>query len=456
LPGRGKSFIARKLQSFLTWRGSACKIFNVGKYRRHVQATISASADVPLDPSDAVRIEAGACNANFFDSHNPQANALRQEAAEEALRDMLEFLDNDVDTDELSAMDSTSTVNSTRFPRRLSGDDESAAVTKKTKVTDRIAIYDATNSTISRRNWLLEQCTSPEKRGDKTTGIVFVESVCDDDELLEENFRFKVRNSPDFAGMTEDEALNDLRLRVKKYEEQYQTIEDDTLSYIKIYNLSSKLLVNLIYGRCAKVIVPCLMSWNIGSRPIYLCRSGETEPWPENADKKRKGTRGDHLGPKGHEFRRALASFIEKEGYEFANTRDGALREAFAPRTQTTGTSKTGLARSMYYKDLGDSTIELPFNVHILTSTMPRAVETATWEEFPFKINEIPNLNPLDKGDYSGMELDEIKEKDPEWYSMLEKDPFRTRYVTECHTYQFCLTNSLLDYISFGLKISRR
>jgi hypothetical protein len=256
-----------------------------------------------------------------------------------------------------------------------------------------------------------------------------VESLCDDEELLEENFRFKVRNSPDFAGMTEEEAISDLRLRVKKYEEQYETIEDDNLSYIKIYNLSSKLLVNLIYGRCAKVIVPCLMSWNIGSRPIYLCRAGETEPLSDDAYNKRTGTRGVHLGPKGHQFRRALASFIEKEGYEFANTREGALREAFAPRSLTTGTSKTGLASTPHYKDLGDSTIELPFNVHVMTSTMPRAVETATWEEFPFKINQIPNLNPLDKGDFSGMELEEIKEKDPEWYLMLEKDPYRTRSV---------------------------
>ena len=399
-----------------------CKVFNVGKYRRQVQATIGAPSNENEDPSDAVRKEAGACNANFFDSHNPQANALRQEAAEEALKDMLEFLDNDSDDEDSPEISTTPSL----FPRRLSNDD-GVIMTKKTKVTDRIAIYDATNSTVSRRKWLLEQCTSPEKRGDKTTGIVFVESLCDDEELLEENFRFKVRNSPDFAGMTEEEAINDLRLRVQKYEEAYETIEDDTLSYIKIYNLSSKLLVNLIYGRCAKVMVPCLMSWNIGSRPIYLCRAGETEPVSDDANSKHKSARGVHLGAQGHEFRRALASFIEKEGYDFANLREGTLREAFAPRAQTTGTSKTGLARTTNYKDLGDSTIELPFNVHILTSTMPRAVETATWEEFPFQINQIPNLNPLDKGDFSGMELHEIKEKDPDWYSMLEKDPFRTR-----------------------------
>ena len=61
LPGRGKSFIARKLQNFLTWRGSECKVFNVGKYRR-------LAAD-------------GACGADFFDSKNEKAAELRQKAA---------------------------------------------------------------------------------------------------------------------------------------------------------------------------------------------------------------------------------------------------------------------------------------------------------------------------------------------------------------------------------------
>ena len=35
----------------------------------------------------------------------------------------------------------------------------------------------------------------------------------------------------------------------KEYEEQYKTIEDGSLFYIKILNLSSKILVNQIYER---------------------------------------------------------------------------------------------------------------------------------------------------------------------------------------------------------------
>ena len=61
-----------------------------------------------------------------------------------------------------------------------------------------------------------------------------------------------------------------------------------------------------------------------------------------------------------------------------------------------------------------------------MSSTMPRAVETATWPSLPCEVEELPNLNPLDKGDFSGMEMDAIRKQDPEWYGMLEDDVIET------------------------------
>jgi len=49
--------------------------------------------------------------------------------------------------------------------------------------------------------------------------------------------------------MSFDDAIVDLRMRVQKYEEQYETVDDDEVSYIKVFNLSSKVLANNIYGR---------------------------------------------------------------------------------------------------------------------------------------------------------------------------------------------------------------
>lgn len=399
-----------------------CKIFNVGMYRRQAAAQLAGE-------QASERQAAGACDANFFDPNNTEAATMREHVAELALRDMLSWLDGD-DEESMNGERTGTPAHVRRYSSmsNLSSDNAQSV--------DRIAIFDATNSTEKRRRWILEECTSPEKRAGKPTGVVFVESLCDDQELIDENFRYKVANSPDFKGMGVEEAMEDLRKRVKKYEDQYETITDDSQSYIKMFNLSTKLFVNHIYGRMAKTIVPALMAWNTGSRPIFLCRPGETphgvrtdaEDYVAEVDQddpsmvnmssqaRRKSVKGYSLGPGGIAFREELYNFIEKESTEFAKSR-GHVQ---------TGTSRTGLANS------SENDFEFPISVY--TSTMPRAVQTVEWAKAAGVADELSNLNPLDKGDFNGMELEESREVDPAWYSRLEQDPFHVRFPGgECY-----------------------
>lgn len=416
LPARGKSFVARKLLNFLEWSGTQCKIFNVGRYRRQAYAGVSSS-------------DSGACDANFFDSNNTEAAALREKVAEIALQDMLRWLDeeerNDSDDDKTPEDVSRRSINS-----------DTMAIEE---TADRIAIFDATNSTNKRRQWVLEECTAPEKRPGKPTGCIFVESICDDQELIQENYRFKVSNSPDYKSMDKEEALEDLKKRVKKYEEQYETITDDSLSYIKIFNLSTKLMVNHIYGRMAKSIVPAMMAWNIGTRPIFLCRPGQTvsdiitdkddfvsrvtvqdsKLMNMSRHARKRLLRGDSLGPSGQKFSDAVYDFVFEEGMNFVKKRSSIMDMA------QTGTSISGIAGLM--KTISGDSREAPFPIKIYTSTMPRAVETVRWDEYDFRVEELSNLNPLDKGDFAGKELEEIRETHPAWYSKLERAPFTTR-----------------------------
>ena len=243
LPARGKSFVARKLEAYMRWTGNQCEIFNVGRYRRQAVAEMEAVSD-------------GACDADFFDPQNQRAAALREKVAEVALLDMLRWLD--IEDEDEESMHGSSSL----FSRQNSTWSRS----RSERNAGRVAIFDATNSTMKRRKWILEMCTSPEKRGDKQTGVVFVESLCDDKELIEENYRYKVSNSPDYEHMSTEEALADLRRRVEKYESKYETVQNEAHSYIKIFNLSTKLMVNHIYGRMAKELVPALMAWHIGTR----------------------------------------------------------------------------------------------------------------------------------------------------------------------------------------------
>lgn len=350
--------------------------------------------------------------------------------AELALRDMLKWLDGEDETEtDVEYKHSSSSMRS---------DTSKNSTSSFYEHRDRIAIFDATNSTDKRRRWVLEECTDPAKRPGKQTGVVFVESICDDEELLLENFRFKVSNSPDYKGMEEKVAIADLRKRVKKYEDQYETITDDSLSYIKIFNLSTKLLVNHIYGRMAKVIVPALMAWNIGTRPIFLCRPGQTlsdittdrDDYVTAVDKTSIGSyqdflnlsahtqkrllRGDSLGPQGKRFSEALYEFVHDECVSFL-----VKRASICDMTDT-GTSISGVAPAI---EPGSS-----FPLKIYSSTMPRAAETVCWDDALVPVDELSMLNPMDKGDFAGKELLEIENTHPEWYSRLEKDPFLTRF----------------------------
>jgi predicted kinase len=179
LPARGKSFVARKLLIYLNWTGVHCKIFNVGKYRRAVHASnIAASTLTTTD-----REKQGACDASFFDPNNEAAKQVRELAAHRAMDDMLEWLDSELSLEEVD---------------HSSDEDSSSHSNLVYKSIERVAIFDATNSTQARRQWIVDCCTRPDRK--ETIGVVFVESVCDDQELLEANYRYKISSCPDFAG----------------------------------------------------------------------------------------------------------------------------------------------------------------------------------------------------------------------------------------------------------------
>mmetsp|Transcript_15861 Transcript_15861/g.28795 ORF Transcript_15861/g.28795 Transcript_15861/m.28795 type:complete len:543 (-) Transcript_15861:83-1711(-) len=398
MPGCGKSFIARKLQNFLQWIGTECKVFNVGKYRR-------VAAD-------------GNCGADFFDSKNESAAALRQEVARLALEDMLNWIDEP-------------------FENGNNGS-EGGLFYEAPVVKGRVGIFDATNSTKERRDWVLEQCTDEVKRAGKPTGVVFIESVCNDPDLMRENLLTKISTSPDYTGVPVEEAMVDIMNRCKKYEEAYESIEDDEISYIKIFNLSSKMMVNHIYGLMAKTIVPALMAWNIGTRSIYLCRPaadtsggdfGRLQLLSSTPRRRSRQTlvmsKKESLDDVGKAFKGALYKFMRKECLDFADRRRNETVKPKINKRRGRGSILGCPKISKFGLDDGEDEGG-PFPCHIATSTIPRACETVAWKHMTSKA--VSHLNPLDKGEFTGMSMKEIATKDPGWYERYVADPFNTRF----------------------------
>lgn len=57
-----------------------------------------------------------------------------------------------------------------------------------------VAVLDATNSTKNRRQWIVDKCRAAGLR------LMFVESVCDDEELILSNIMDVKVSSPDYVG----------------------------------------------------------------------------------------------------------------------------------------------------------------------------------------------------------------------------------------------------------------
>ncbi|TYZ65159.1 hypothetical protein PybrP1_012067 [[Pythium] brassicae (nom. inval.)] len=359
LPARGKSFIAKKLWKFLCWKGLRCEVFNVGQLRRALHAgTVQ--------------------DHTFFDPHNAQAKEERELLARQSLQQVQDWF--------LGIGSSTSSHSGQR-----GGD---------------VAVFDATNTTKARRRTLLDTFDAFAKANKMSVHVVFVESICTNEAVITANITQKVTSSPDYRHMSVEAAVADLKQRMQNYEAAYEALEDEEgISYIKLFDLQSKVHAKGIYGHVAKSILPYMMSFHIEHRPIWLVRAGHcTEVRRDFGAIDRDpciASRSARLSPLGVQFAHSLAQFVDD--------RTEACMDAPGGGGVVTGED-----------DVMSETL-------VLTSTLPRAVETAQFLP-PARRVQVATLNPLDKGECYGMSMEQMKEQMPEAYEAYMKDPWKTRF----------------------------
>ena len=228
LPARGKSLIAQKgTQDHLEEYQESHTDWMVGAATRYLK-WLSINARV-FNVGYYRRKGTAHPTADFFDNSNPEGERLRRAAAEAAVTDMLKWFREDQGT---------------------------------------IAILDATNSTKERRRWIHERCTA---EGIET---LFVESKCDDEDLVMSNILDVKTTSPDYAGQDPAEAAKDFRNRIRNYEKVYQTIDEDesNLTYLKIMNVGKQVIINKIQDYLQSRVVYYLMNLHIRPRSIWLSR----------------------------------------------------------------------------------------------------------------------------------------------------------------------------------------
>jgi broad specificity phosphatase PhoE len=163
-----------------------------------------------------------------------------------------------------------------------------------------VAIYDATNSTRSRRALVRERC---QKAG---LQVMFVELLCDDPEVIEGNIRSTKLSSPDYENVDTDAAIADFRARIAHYERVYEPLDDDEGAFARVEEAGRSMQVHHIDGYLASRLVFFLMNLHLSERPVLLTRHGESEynqrallggdPSLSNAGKRYADALGAHLG----------------------------------------------------------------------------------------------------------------------------------------------------------------
>ncbi|KAL5710105.1 hypothetical protein ACHQM5_020711 [Ranunculus cassubicifolius] len=238
-----------------------------------------------------------------------------------------------------------------------------------------VGIFDATNSTRVRRNMLMKMAEGKCK-------IIFLETLCTDERIIERNIRLKIQQSPDYADVDDFEAgLQDFKTRLANYEKVYEPVEEG--SYIKLIDMASgkggQIQVNNISGYLPGRIVFFLVNTHLTPRPIFLTRHGESR------DNVRGRIGGDTaISETGELYSKKLANFIEKR---LKNEKTASIWTSTLQRT-------------------------------ILTAGPIKGFPKIQWRA----------LDEINAGVCDGMTYEEIKKNMPEEYESRKKDKLRYRY----------------------------
>ncbi|KAG0729292.1 6-phosphofructo-2-kinase/fructose-2,6-bisphosphatase 1 [Chionoecetes opilio] len=293
-----------------------CAVFNVGDYRRQAIGDYQGH--------------------DFFHPRNREGNNVRNKCALDALQDVCEFL----------------------------------------QTGGMVAVYDATNTTIERRQLIHHVIC--ERMGYK---LFFIESLCNDPSIIETNIMECKVTNPDYTNMEKEDAVKDFLKRIEHYRLFYEALDEEKeskYSFMKIFDAGRRVVVHKQEGHIESRIAYYLMNIHITPRSIYLTRHGESH----YNQLGRIGGDTD-LSYRGRQYANALAKFITEQ--KIANLR-------------------------------------------VWTSCMKRTMQTASGIEAPQE--RWKALNEIDAGICEGLMYEEIQEQYPEEFAARDQNKYSYRYLS--------------------------
>ncbi|XP_076242324.1 6-phosphofructo-2-kinase/fructose-2,6-bisphosphatase isoform X2 [Calliopsis andreniformis] len=314
LPGRGKSQVAQCLSRRLNWNSDSAKVMRVSEYRRK-----------RLEPySEAMSQEL------FRPDHTANAT-LRAMAQRDAMHDCAAWL----------------------------------------AAGNSVAILDATLVTRAQRAEVFDYFS-----GQLGYRVLFIECVCDDPVVLEQNFKEILRYSTDYLGMDPARAEEDLRLKIAHYVRSYEPMDEKTYPRVRINTATMDIETFKVSGHIESSVLGYLGSVTVKPHTLYFSRHGESE---YNILGKVGGDAV--LSARGERYAQALA------------TKFNAMR--------------------------------IP-DLRVLTSRLRRTIATARGVEAPQE--HVAALNELHAGICEGLSYEEMQEHYPQEFAWRDQDKLRYRY----------------------------
>ncbi|ODQ48414.1 hypothetical protein PICMEDRAFT_13991 [Pichia membranifaciens NRRL Y-2026] len=320
LPARGKSFISQKIVRYLSWLSIPTKSFNCSTNLEQILKESGTNAD------------------DLFRSNYSPDGEILNKTRDITLEQILDWF---------GLVDACG-----------------------------VAIYDGINATKVERDRLNKTLQSHE------INTVFLEAYCDDESIIETNITDIDSTSPEYSKFESlEDTINSVSNKIQFYSKAYQTLtteDEGDLSFIKLINFSSQIILNHIDSYLKSRIVYYIMNLHVKNRYIWLSRHGESQ---YNLEGKIGG--------------------------------DASL-------------SERGVKYSYKLVELVNKYIPNHDKLEVWTSTLKRTQQTAKFLPYPQK--QWKALDELDAGSCDGLTYEEIAEKYPDDFKARDDNKFEYRY----------------------------
>ena len=447
LPARGKSYITKKLARYLNWLQHDTRIFNVGERRRVASGgpnslEKSKSRTQSMSAKERSGSTAGMPNGIVDHSRPFEPTTLAARIVlngEDTLQvpgasDRDEFANGKTLSDSYNedALEMPETEHMDHSASFFDPQNTKAALIREQCAMDTldelldyiligngsVGILDATNSTLARRKIIMKKI---RERAGPELNLLFLESRCVNEALLESNMRLKL-SGPDYKDKDPVAALEDFKKRVAIYEKNYVPLGDyeeaNDMPYIQIIDVGRKIISHQIKGFLMAQANYYLLNFNLAPRQIWITRHGLSM---DNVNGKIGGD--SSLSNEGERYAQTLTRFMEHQRREWDIKQLHKLHNSHFPPQPGDTTPP-----NPHYQPHPDE--EVPQKAFcVWTSMLKRSVETAKYfDEEEYDVKQMRMLDELNAGIMEGLTYTSIQTVHPAEYALRKRDKLHYRY----------------------------